>query len=88
MRWLSWKTGRAFYASLSTNKSLEVSWQWERNRGVDLSWRFRTRGDHAGLTARLSLWTFSFEFNITDNRHFNYEEGRFYLHGEELSDGS
>lgn len=45
-----------------------------KNEGIDLYWRFRTRGDHAGLTFFVEFFGWLFEFNIHDERHWDYEK--------------
>ena len=61
------------------HKSLETGFQWnpKGDGGFDFYWRFRTRGDHAGLMFFIQIWKFLFEFNITDCRHWNYDFNRF-----------
>lgn len=56
------------------HKGLEVGLQWDSSdTGFDLYWRFRTRGDHAGLTFFFSFGRLLFEFNIHDARHWNWD---------------
>lgn len=43
--------------------------------------------DHAGFTFELSLFKLFFvSFIIYDNRHWNYEKNRWYLHNEEINE--
>ena len=60
------------------HKSLEVGFQRrpKGEGGFDLYWRFKTRGDHAGLTFFVELFGWLFEFNVHDDRHWNWKENR------------
>lgn len=51
--------------------------------GVELMLRGR---DHAGLYIDLGLFGYSLMFNITDNRHWNWEANRWYTEKEELDE--
>jgi hypothetical protein len=67
------------------HKTMEAGFQFRLNRsgGLDAYWRFRTRGDHAGLTCYLQLWSLLVELMIHDNRHWNWEQKRFRLPAED-----
>jgi hypothetical protein len=41
------------------------------------------RQSHAGLDVELGLFGYCIHFNIYDNRHWNYTEGRWYKYDEE-----
>lgn len=67
------------------HKCLETGFsrRFSATEGFDVYWRFRTKGDHAGLTFFVQLWSWCFfEFNVHDDRHWNYEEDRFFGAGE------
>jgi hypothetical protein len=44
---------------------------------VSFMFRLATRQDHGGLSLELGLLSYSFNFNFYDNRHWNYDEGRY-----------
>ena len=48
-----------------------------------LEFEWTTRQDHAGLSIELGLLGYKGAFTFYDNRHWNYEEGRWYLYNEE-----
>jgi hypothetical protein len=79
---LGWFSGSI---TLTKNKSLE--YQWGRKLAIDpfqLTFRWTNKGDHAGFRFWFSIFRlFFYELSITDNRHWNYEEGRFYYPDEE-----
>jgi len=50
---------------------------------IGFEFRFTTRQDHAGVYLSLALFGYDVIFNIYDNRHWNYEEGRWYFYDEE-----
>ena len=50
---------------------------------VSLVFRLATRTDHGGLMIDVGLLGYSFSFNFYDNRHWNYDEGRYFEYGEE-----
>ena len=85
MRLVRSKLTTYFHAGPVRHKSLEVGGGrtgW-KDEGFDWSFRFRTKGDHAGLQFFVELKGFVFEFNLTDGRHWNDRENRFYREGEE-----
>jgi hypothetical protein len=45
--------------------------------------RVRTFTSHAGLTLELGILNRNLIFSFIDNRHWNYEEGRYNREGEE-----
>ena len=46
-----------------------------------LGWNIRC--DHAGFDIELGLFGYNVHFNFYDNRHWNYEEGRWMFYTEE-----
>ena len=50
---------------------------------VSFMFRLATRQSHGGLSMELGLLGHSVNFNFYDNRHWNYEEGRYFDYGEE-----
>lgn len=70
-------SGCYFVAGPVFHKCLETGVQRQEKNGFDLYWRFRTRGDHAGLTFYFEFFGWLFEFNIHDDRHWDYEKDRF-----------
>ena len=79
-----------FVAGPVLHKALEVGFQrWKSYAagGFDYYWRFRTRGDHAGLTFYVEVFGWLFELNIHDDRHWNWKENRFKLPEEHTFEG-
>ena len=64
-----------FAAGPLLHKCLEVGFQrMRKSEGIDFLWRFTTRGDHAGLKFNFEMFGLLFEFNIYDNRHWDYDK--------------
>jgi hypothetical protein len=78
---IGWNWG---WLKVSRHKSLE--WSFGRRLATDpfsLSARWTLQGDHAGFRFWFSIWRLFFvEVNLTDARHWNWEEGRFYTEQE------
>lgn len=70
--------------AITKNKSLEL--QISRMSDpiayfqFDIGWT--RQGDHCGFSIRIELWKLFIDFNIRDNRHWNWEAGRFMIDGE------
>lgn len=47
--------------------------------GLDIT----NRGDHAGIMFELNLFGFDLNFHFYDQRHWDYENNRYYLYGED-----
>ncbi len=77
------KTSKYIVQRVWPNKTLETGYQICKESDVDFYLSFKTKGDHARLRFNFQLWKFMFEFNVCDDRHWNYEADRFYLQGEE-----
>jgi len=86
------KLGRAFlewkwiYFPITKNKSFEYQLELGSkfaDQPFELNIRWSSKGDHAGFNFRFSIYKlFWIEFNLCDNRHWNYEENRWWNHGE------
>lgn len=50
---------------------------------ISFMFQLSTRQSHGGLSMELGLFGYSFNFNFYDNRHWNYEAGRYFNYGEE-----
>ena len=50
---------------------------------VSIAFHLSTRQSHGGLSMELGLLGYSVNFNFYDNRHWNYDEGRYFEYGEE-----
>ena len=48
---------------------------------IAVDFRFTTQCDHAGVELLLALFGYSINFHFYDNRHWNYEQGRYYIYG-------
>lgn len=61
---------------------IELCWSdsWSIEFRFDLTFRGR---DHAGLDFNVQVLGLDFHFQIYDNRHWNYDENRWYRYGEE-----
>jgi hypothetical protein len=77
-----------FYKKLTKNKSIEIETIWEKPFSDYFSFwiRWNKRADHAGFEILFALFNFNFSFNIYDGRHWNYDEDRYYLPGEEQAE--
>ena len=70
------------FVRLPFHKSLEVGVQDTGqyvgvSRHFDLYFRLNLRGhDHAGFKFFVQFWRLFFEFNVCDDRHWNYEADR------------
>jgi hypothetical protein len=53
---------------------------------VSFNFRLTTRQSHGGLYMELGLLGYNFSFNFYDNRHWNYEDGRYFKYSEELGE--
>lgn len=64
-----------FTAGPLFHKCLEVGFQvLRKNDGIDIGWRFNTRGDHAGLKFNFEFFGLLFEFNVYDQRHWDWDK--------------
>lgn len=45
---------------------------------IAFDFRVNTRCDHAGVDLLLGLFGYTINAQVYDNRHWNYEEGKFY----------
>lgn len=50
---------------------------------VCFMFRLAGRTSHGGLSMDLGLLGYSFSFNFYDNRHWNYQLGRYFMYNEE-----
>lgn len=77
---------KSFFYPLTKNKTLEVEFDSTNTYSwFDFSFVLTKKSDHAGLYITLSLFKLELRIQIYDNRHWNYEENRWYLNGEEYS---
>ena len=49
---------------------------------VDICLQITHRQSHAGVRFSLGLFGYQVDFNLYDSRHWNDEEGRWYVYGE------
>jgi hypothetical protein len=91
-RWFSEVFAHLYHKSGSFEKWENKSWEIEIIQfapgelfELDIDLDFKGR-DHAGPSITLVLLGFSFDFRITDNRHWNHEENRWFEAGEEAWD--
>ena len=86
------KLGRAIFNwnwvtfPISKNKSFEFQLELGRkfaDQPFEFSINWTNKGDHAGFTFTFAIYKlFWASFLIHDNRHWNYEENRWYKYGE------
>lgn len=71
--------------SISKNKSLEIQIsKWGHSFTLlGLEVRPSWYQSHSGLMIEFELFNYSLIINLCDNRHWNYQEGRWYKEGEE-----
>lgn len=67
----------SFIKKLTKNKNLSVClWKYKNKSNAyfyfQCGWSFK--GDHAGFFFELEIRNYSFEFEIRDGRHWNYEK--------------
>ena len=73
-----------FTKALPFHKVIDTGCQTDASgSGFDYLLRFHTRNDCAGLSFFVKCGSFLFEFNVHDDRHWNYDADRWYEHGEE-----
>ncbi len=73
--WHAWKTP-------FKNKFIELEFYKDSSIATfNLNWTIRQ--SHAGLDIELGLFGYCLHFNFYDNRHWNYEEGRWMFYIEE-----
>jgi hypothetical protein len=77
---------KSFFYPLTKNKTLEVeidstnTYSW-----FDFSFVLTKKSDHAGLYITISLFKWELRIQISDNRHWNWDENRWYYEGEEYN---
>lgn len=74
---LDWSKGfKYLFIVLPFHKGMEIGIQssnWARRFDIHFQLNFAGQ-DHAGLKFHIQLWYWFFEFSISDNRHWNYNE--------------
>ena len=70
------------YDTPHKNKFIELE-VYKDSSLVSLHFNLTTRQSHAGLDIELGLLGYCLHFNLYDNRHWNYEEGRWMFYTEE-----
>jgi len=81
------KTKRFWYyhKQLTEHKTLETQFDfWGRFLVIDMSIRYTTKTDHAGFNFSLTLFGFSYEFGINDNRHWNDDTNNWEIYNGEV----
>ena len=71
------------FFSLTKNKHVELSLYRKFEWTISFVVEYTTKTDHAGFTFNLNLLGLEFEVKIYDSRHWNDDENRWYLPGEE-----
>lgn len=64
------------------HKYLELE-VFEDTTVLSFSFQLAIRQSHGGLTIGLGVLGYSFNFQFYDNRHWNYDEGRYFKYNEE-----
>lgn len=74
----------SFFLSLPFHKALEASFGFRKEfSGMWFNCHWRRKCDHAGIGFDLDLGFIAIEVEIYDGRHWNYDENRWYLPGED-----
>lgn len=68
-----------------TNKYAELE-VYRDSSFLSFNFSWTIRQSHAGLDIELGLLGYCLHFNLYDNRHWNYEAGRYYKYSEELGE--
>jgi hypothetical protein len=55
----------------------------ENDNWLRFEFEFTIRQDHAGLNLELGLFGYEIHVTLYDNRHWNWEEGRWMIYDEE-----
>jgi hypothetical protein len=77
-------SGVCFHTRPWFHKAVEVNLQCKPGKaGFSLSFRIKSKGDHAGICFCIGLWGLFFEFEFHDVRHWNWERDRWFSYGEE-----
>ena len=68
-----------------TNKYAELEFYKDSSLlSVNFNWTIRQ--DHAGIDIEIGVLGYCVHFTVYDNRHWNYEEGRWMQYSEELGE--
>jgi len=62
---------------ISKNKTLDMQLSHSGSNLVEFRFMWRMRTDHAGVSLHLGLFYRWLYIEFCDNRHWNYEEGRY-----------
>jgi hypothetical protein len=69
---------------ITANKSFEIQVGRFRDGSVfEISLEWTRRQDHAGLGLHMEVWGFHLIATLYDNRHWDYEKGKWYDRAEE-----
>ncbi len=74
---------RIWYVMEHKYAELEV---YQDSSLLSINFNWTIRQSHAGLDIELGLLGYCVHFNFYDNRHWNYEAGRYYKYSEELGE--
>lgn len=65
------------YWGVTKHKTLEIQLSRGGNTLVGADFRWNTRCDHAGVMFTIDLFCRFLHVSLCDNRHWNYEKGRY-----------
>jgi len=78
---------KTYFLPITKNKSIEIEFDGTNNHYFfDLSFSFTRKTDHAGFYFILTIFKYCLRLSIYDNRHWNWEENRWYKPGEEYNE--
>lgn len=78
----SWKMLCEHSYRLTKNKTFELTVSKSRSL-IDVSAYWTVRRDHAGFGGSFGLFFYSVDFDLTDNRHWDYVNGCWEVYEEE-----
>ena len=65
--------------TLSKNKTIEIETYKDKTVRFEISIRWITKTDHAGLDINIGLFGNTFRINTYDNRHWDYDKEKWEL---------
>jgi len=74
--------GFVIYDSIFKHKYIEIE-LYKDSSIICFNFSWTIRQSHAGVDIELGLFGYCVHYNFYDNRHWNYEAGRYYEYNEE-----
>lgn len=76
----------SLHGKISKNKFWELQHTFYDGTILESTFKFSTKGDHAGLEIVLGVITYGIHFRIYDTRHWDYETNRWYIYDDKGAD--